>query len=64
MSNAELVAVMVHPELAEGVRAMMREVDAFRTAAAQTDDVDFAAAEKSLASIMAKLECAGLARML
>ncbi len=43
---------------------MMREVDAFRTAAAQTDDVDFAAAEKSLASIMAKLECAGLARML
>lgn len=64
MSNAELVAVMVHPDLAEGVRAMMREVDAFRAAGAQPGEVDFAAAERSLSGIVAKLECAGLARML
>ena len=51
MSNAELVAVMVHPELVEGVQALMREVD-------------FGAAETSLAEIVAGLECAGLARML
>ncbi len=64
MSNAELVAVMVHPELVEGVQALMREVDAFRTAAGQGGEVDFGAAETSLAEIVAGLECAGLARML
>jgi len=64
MPNAELVAVMVYPELAEGVGAMMREVDAFRAAAARPGEVDFASAETSLGSIVAKLECAGLARML
>lgn len=64
MQDAELVAVMVHPDLAEGVRAMMREVDAFRAAGGQPGEVDFAAAERSLSRIVAKLECAGLARML
>lgn len=64
MSKTELVPVLVHPELAEGVREMMREVEAFRTAADEPGEVDFAAAERSLAAIVAKLECAGLARML
>jgi hypothetical protein len=64
MSKAELVSVLVHPELVEGVREMMREVDAFRAAAERSGEVDFASAERSLASIVAKLECAGLARML
>lgn len=64
MSNAELIPVLIYPELAEGVEAMMREIDAFGAAGAHLGPVDFAGAETSLAGIVAKLECAGLARML
>lgn len=54
---------MVPPELAEGIRAVVRHVAAFEEAAV-AGEPDFARAEGTLADLVGDLECAGLARML